>query len=244
MSVSPVLDLGPLRGRLVEGSPSAGNDSAKPPLLVVLLHGFGASGDDLVGLGTELGVPPGTVLVFPQAVHDLAALTGEPVYGDARAWWPVDFAARERALRTGGLHDLAQQVPDGLTEARDAVNGMLDAVTARFPAHRLVLGGFSQGAMLSLDTALRSARSLAGLVLLSGTIVAEDEWAPLLPARKDVPVFQSHGRQDPVLPFSVAERLAAVLKSSGYDVTFRPFQGPHTIAASTMDDLSTWLSAR
>jgi len=244
MLTSPVLDLGPLRGRLVEGSPSAGNDSAKPPLVVVLLHGFGASGDDLVGLAGELRAPAGTVFVFPQAIHDLAALTGEPMYAGARAWWPVDFAARERALRSGGLDDLARQVPDGLVAARDAVNGMLDDVTARFPAHRLVLGGFSQGAMLSLDTALRSSRVLAGLVLLSGTIIAEAEWTPLLPQRKNVPVFQSHGRQDAVLPFSVAERLASVLTSAGYDATFRPFQGPHTIASSTMDDLSTWLSAR
>ena len=244
MTVSPVIDLGPLRGRLVEPSPSVGNDSAKPPLTVVLLHGFGAGGDDLVGLAGELDVPPGTTFVFPQAVHDLAALTGEPMYGEARAWWPVDFAARERALRNGSLRDLAQQVPDGLVEARDAVNGMLDAVTARWPTHRLVLGGFSQGAMLSLDTALRSTRPLAGLVLLSGTIIAEHEWAPLLAARHNVPVFQSHGRQDAVLPFAVAEELSAKLKSAGYDATFQPFQGPHTIAASTMTDLSTWLSAR
>ena len=226
----------------MEGSPSAGNDSAKPPLLIVLLHGFGASGDDLVGLGTELGVPPGTVLVFPQAVHDLAALTGEPVYGDARAWWPVDFAARERALRTGGLHDLAQQVPDGLTEARDAVNGMLDAVTARFPAHRLVLGGFSQGAMLSLDTALRSARSLAGLVLLSGTIVAEDEWAPLLPARKDVPVFQSHGTEDPILPFPIAQALHHAFAEAELASTFLEFEGGHGIPPNVMRDLGVWLT--
>lgn len=238
----PLEDLGPLRARVIASADKHTEKTDGVPLAIVLMHGFGASGDDLVGLAGELDAPPGSVFLFPHAPHDLAELTGEPGYAGARAWWLVDFAARERAIREGTVRELSRQVPDGLAEARAAVGSMLDAARTRYPEHRVVLGGFSQGAMLTLDVALRDpARALAGLVLLSGTIIAEDEWTPLLAARKDVPVFQSHGRQDPILPFPVAERLHELLVAQGFRTAWAPFGGPHTIAASTMNGLNAWL---
>ena len=76
-----------------------------------------------------------------------------------------------------------------------------------FPGAKVVLGGFSQGAMLACDTALREGPKLAGLVVLSGTLVAEAEWAALFPTLRGTPVFQSHGTFDPLLPFQAAAML-------------------------------------
>ena len=65
------------------------------------------------------------------------------------------------------------------------------------PPDRVFLGGFSQGAMLACDTVLRSPRAFAGLLILSGSIIAQREWEERWPARKGLPVFQSHGTDDP-----------------------------------------------
>jgi phospholipase/carboxylesterase len=206
----------------------------------VLCHGFGAPGDDLVGLAAALRAPPGTSFVFPEAPLSLVP-PGLEFMGDSRAWWPIDVAAIERARERGEVRDLSRQVPKGIAEARSALVGMLEALEAAQPTARLVLGGFSQGAMLALDVALRHPeRPFAGVVLMSGTLLAEDEWTSRMPARKGLRVFQSHGEEDPLLPFFLAERLRDRLVEAGLEVTF---VGPHTIPDATMDKLGAWLRA-
>jgi phospholipase/carboxylesterase len=95
--------------------------------------------------------------------------------------------------------------------------------------------------MLACDTALHSTRPLAGLVLLSGTLVAESEWTPRLSARRGLPVFQSHGAQDPLLPFFAAERLRDLLSSAELAVEWVPFSGGHEIPFGVLRALSAFL---
>jgi phospholipase/carboxylesterase len=240
----PTLELGPLRARRVFVPRPAGvtgqNDGENEALTCVLCHGFGAPGDDLVGLAAGLRAPPGTAFVFPEA--PLALPVPEAYEPDGpRAWWLIDIAAIERARMRGEVRDLSKAVPIGLPEARAALVAMLDELQARYPASRLVLGGFSQGAMLALDVALHDPRPLAGLVLMSGTLVSEAEWTPRMPGRRGLPVFQSHGASDPLLPFSLAERLRDLLTGAGLDVTFDAFEEGHTIPLSTLARLRTWL---
>ena len=190
----------------------------------VFLHGFGAGGDDLVPLAEYFRAPPGTRWVFPAAPLELGGL-----YGDARAWWLIDLARLERDLMSGRASDRTAEVPEGLTEARAAMIAMLDDVRTTFGDAPLVLGGFSQGAMLSLDVALHTDRAIAGLVLMSGTLIAEREWAPRMASRKGTHVLQSHGQRDGLLPFAAAERLRDLMKGAGLDVTWVPFRGAHEI---------------
>jgi phospholipase/carboxylesterase len=66
---------------------------------------------------------------------------------------------------------------------------------------------------------------------MSGSIVAEDEWTPRLPSLKGMPVLQSHGRSDPVLPYATAKRLEGLLEGAGAAVRFIDFSGGHTITS-------------
>jgi phospholipase/carboxylesterase len=207
---------------------------AGPPdasVIAVVLHGFGAPGHDLVPLADELahsagpGAPP-TRYVFPEAPLELGG-----GYGDARAWWLLDLERLEADLRRGAPRERHDEVPDGLLAARTQVLRLLDQLEARFgaPGARLVLGGFSQGAMLALDVALHRARPPAGLLLMSGTLINAAEWQPLLPSLRGVPVLLSHGRGDPLLPYSAAETLRDLLTSAGAAVDWHPFVGGHEI---------------
>jgi phospholipase/carboxylesterase len=192
--------------------------------LVVLLHGFGAPGNDLVPLYRQLDVPHEVRFAFPEAPIDLSRDLG-PAYAGGRAWWLID----PRTLGQPG--DRSNVVPDGLVEARSALTAALDELGTSLGAatERTILGGFSQGAMLSLDVLLHAEHRFAGLVQMSGTLIALPEWQPRLGAVRGLPVLQSHGRGDPLLPFAAAERLRDLLRAAGADLDWVEFSGGHTI---------------
>jgi phospholipase/carboxylesterase len=209
------------------------------PVTAVLLHGFGAPGDDLVALGQYMRAP-NVRFVFPAAPIELGGL-----YGDSRAWWRLDLAKLEQDLRTGAMRDRRGEVPDGLTEARASLTALLDALKARFSLDetKLVLGGFSQGAMLALDVALHRAQPPAALLLMSGTLIAESEWKPLFPKLAGIPILQSHGRSDSLLPFMIAELLRDDLTAAGAKVTFIPFPGGHEIPPQVLVEATKLLTS-
>lgn len=228
--------IGPLRVRLCGGTDGDGGGDGP---LVVLLHGFGAPGDDLVPLWRVLSAPKRARFAFPAAP---IALTDPGFMGDARAWWEIDVMRLQIELMRGSIDRLVREVPEGITEARAALLETVSALETKLGAspERTYLGGFSQGAMLSCDTVLRTERPFAGLILLSGAPVAEPEWRPLMPARKGLKVFQSHGTHDPILPYAGAELLRDALSSAGLSVSFHGFRGQHEIPASALDALASW----
>jgi phospholipase/carboxylesterase len=232
---------GGLKVRLTGGTDREGGGSG--PLLV-LMHGFGAPGTDLVPLWRELDVPRELRFAFPEAPLALD-IPGLPDLGPEgpRAWWMIDVEKLEAALASGQTRDLTREVPEGLSAARQSALAMLDELGADLgvDGDHTLLGGFSQGAMLALDVALSTERPLAGLVLLSGTLLAEDLWLPRMATRAGLPVLQSHGRMDPLLPFSIAERLRDELVRAGLEVRFLPFNGAHEIAGGVLDELAAFV---
>lgn len=206
--------------------------------LVVLMHGFGAPADDLVVLGEMLQLPRETRFAFPAAPISLPMWTG------ARAWWMIDLARYEAILTGGDLRALSEDEPPGLAEVRTRIDAMLDELQGELAiaGSRIALGGFSQGAMLATDVALRSDRPLAGLVLLSGTFLCRSIWLERMAARRDLPVFQSHGQHDPLLPFTLAEDLRDALRAAGLAVDWLRFPGGHEIPPPVLAGASRFLS--
>jgi phospholipase/carboxylesterase len=229
-----VVELGGLRVRIAGGTDREG--AGEGPV-VVLLHGFGAPGDDLASLWRVLRAPAGTRFVFPEAPLSLAAL-GMP---GGRAWWTIDMARLQRTRTPEQALQMMAEVPPGLAAARENVLAMLEAMKAALKPSKLVIGGFSQGAMLSVDVALRSDLALAGVVVMSGALIAEPEWRPLVAKRKGLPILQSHGTRDPILPFLAGERLAELLKSAGLAHTWVPFPGEHAIPPGVVDAVGQFL---
>jgi phospholipase/carboxylesterase len=150
--------------------------------------------------------------------------------------------ARAEALARGP-RDLSDFVPEGLDEARVLLDREAETLQREEPGRPLVLGGFSQGAMLSCELALRSQRPLAGLVLFSGARIAGTQWKPLYERRRGLRVFVSHGRKDDDLSFSAAESFQADLSASGWEVSWCPFDGGHEIPLVVWRSFKRWLAS-
>ena len=229
-----VARLGSLQVRLVGGTDREGGGDGP---VVVLLHGFGAPGDDLVPLWRVMDVPREVRFVFPAAPHELSMGLGE-----SRAWWHLDTQKVEQALAQGVARDVSSERPEELDAALAAVDGMLAAVIDELRPSSLVLGGFSQGAMLSLGCALHTTRPLAGLILMSGALLDAYGWVPRMLARKGLPVLQSHGRADPLLSFEAAERLRDDLTGAGLEVTWIAHRGGHEIPPPVLDAAGAFIT--
>ena len=232
--------IGQLDCVVVEGQ----SHTETPELLVILCHGFGAGGDDLVPLGRELlrakpQLAASVRFVFPAAPLALEAIG----YHGSRAWWMLDVAELNAAIETGTFRDLSGQLPDGMPEASRVVSELVTRLQDEtgLPASRIVLGGFSQGAMVTTDVALRMPDAPAALCVLSGTLVCESVWTELASARGSLRVLQSHGRQDPILPYRAAEWLRDMLCGAGFDVDFVPFNGVHTIPLEALKKMAELL---
>jgi len=218
-----------------DGANRSGTPTAvSPTVAVVLCHGYGAPGHDLAGLAPEwiriLGEDASRVrFIFPAAPHDLAEL-GMP---GGRAWWPINMAQLAAAIeRSGDLGELHDQQPPGLDAARALLCEAIGAVQADMAGEqtRLVLGGFSQGAMLTMDTSLRGDIHPPDLLLqFSGTLICRPQWQAALPRLSKTFVYQTHGTLDSILPFASARRLHQLLLGAEISTEFHAFDGPHTI---------------
>lgn len=206
--------------------------TARTRVAVVLFHGFGAPGSDLVPIGHEVldatpSLAASVEFFFPEAPLSLG---GSPPY-DSRAWWMLDTQRLEEMMSGAAPRDMGNQTPSELADLRPRILQVLDWIASEcgITPEDLVLGGFSQGAMLATDVALNAGFTPAGLVAFSGTMLSERLWTSRAPERAGMRVLLSHGRRDPLLSFDSAERLSSMLSAAGARVRFVPFDGVHEI---------------
>ena len=218
--------------RVIQGDPEA-----SPSLVVILCHGYGAPGTDLVPLAAELAhlepsLASGARFLFPEAPISLGGMG----FYESRAWWHIDPQRFAAVAATGDYGAWIEAVPDGLDACRRRILALVEAQVAQtgLPMSRVVVGGFSQGAMLATDVALRMEEAPAMLAIFSGTLICHEAWKAHAHRRAGLPVFQTHGRQDAILPFSVATQLQELLTTSAMGVDFHPFEGGHTIDRSAL----------
>jgi phospholipase/carboxylesterase len=204
-------------------------DDERGGTAIVLLHGWGAGGRDLVPLAEELA--RGRSRFFVPA----APL----VEGTGRAWWHLD--ADRPAHAVDGVMPEGYQPRRQVGAARRAVQTILRTIRSRYAPDSLVLGGFSQGAMLSLDVALAADPPVDRVAALSGSLLADSLEGLRAPRAQRPPIFMSHGRMDGLLPFQGSERAKRTLEQRGFAVAWHPFDGGHEIPADVVEHLKTFV---
>jgi phospholipase/carboxylesterase len=139
------------------------------------------------------------------------------------------------------------ETPPELPAAREALEGCIDALERDHGVarERLIIGGFSQGGMLTTEAALFAARPFAGLAVMSGTLLSQARWREAAKASgPGVRALMSHGRADPLLPFEGAEALRQVLEGAGASIEWVPHNGQHEIPMVVLERLGAFARAR
>jgi phospholipase/carboxylesterase len=203
--------------RLLSGPSVPPKTGGAPKQLVVLLHGIGADGSDLISLAPYYhSVLPQAYIVSPHAPfpYDMAPF--------GYMWFSIGNLSLE--TRMNGVRAAAPLL-DAFLDAELARHGLRDA--------DLLLVGFSQGGMMALHVGLRRARSPAGIISHSGMLVADARFASEIKNRP--PVLLTHGAIDEVLPAACLPAAEAVLKAVAVPVEAHMIPGlAHGIDEATL----------
>lgn len=198
---------------------------------VVMLHGFGANAADLKPLSLELDPEGRRHWLFPEA----PVLLGEGPGGPSRAWFPRNRHDLELAYSGAYFRDLPSRNPPGLAEAAAEILALL--ASRKIDPSTTVFGGFSQGSMVALRTALATTPLPPGALLFSSALIAAEDTAREAAGHsmERLSFLQTHGTADPILPFAGARALYELLTQSGHRGRFLSFPGGHAIPAEVIE---------
>lgn len=188
--------------------------------VVVLLHGFGANAQDLFPLADYLDPAGDWTFVVPNAPLEVPIGPGWTGLG----WFPISLRDLEAGV------DFTQVRPPGIDKSREVVSSLI----FELEPERLVLGGFSQGAMIATEVALTQPEDISALFLYSGVMLDERGWTAKAAGLKGKKLVQSHGSADQVLAMSAGRRLFDMLKGAGVDGEFIAFPGGHEIPPAVL----------
>ena len=182
---------------------------------LILLHGYGAAGGDLVGLGEALSPAlPGVQVLAPEGPFNLV--------GSGRAWFV--------------------ESPGEAIESRGLLADLIDQLLAEgTPRGQIVVVGFSQGATMAIDIGLFH-ESIGCVGSLSGRPLSGVGWDGQLHHGTLPAFFLAHGHQDRTVAFADSEVLVEALEDAGASVTFYPFSGGHEIPDEVEARLTTFVA--
>lgn len=198
-------------------------DARNQPL-VIFLHGFGSNEEDLFGIKD--------------------ALPSTWTYLSARAPMPVDAQGFRWFTKTPGDGDY-DGMTDDLQSSATLIKAFVAKATVKYHTQpdRVFLVGFSQGAIMSYEVALRDPELVRGIAALSGSVLPVLK-AQLKPDERlgQLAIFIGHGTLDQALPYVSATRANEVLSGLGLKPQFHTYPGMnHTISAAEVQDLKAWL---
>jgi phospholipase/carboxylesterase len=199
--------------RYVLKVPSGKPDTAEMPL-VVLMHGRGADANDLADIAPMLDTPDGCRFLFPNASRQWEAAPGATFGFTWFDGWPPE--------------------PKTFAESRELVYEFLRMAVRKYPTPegKVIIAGFSQGALMALHIAFNTDVPIAGVVAMSGALHEADTGD--IAARKDLPVLIVHGTGDDVIPVLAAHRARRTLESHGVKPEYHEFAMGHFVTPESM----------
>ncbi len=214
----------------IQGIDTVCVESESADTAVVFFHGYGANMNDLFPLW-ELWHRDQFNWYFPNGILPL------PMgYYEGRSWFSIDIEGLERAMREGRHRDMAAYIPAELESTLKHLEAFLLDIMKKHK--KLILGGFSQGAMCASHLAMKDSFAVDGLILLSGNLLADGKFPK---SAKSIPFYMAHGTSDPVLGIEGAKALEKKLQGMNFQGKLSTFPGGHEIPQQVVKEVSTFL---
>ena len=200
---------------------------------VIWMHGLGASATDFAGMPQELDLRGLDAIRFIFPYAPTRAVTANNSYV-MPAWYDfLHFDFNQQGREDEGT----------IREAQGLIEQLIEQEVARGIApERIVIAGFSQGCVMTLQTGLRYPKKLGGLMCLSGYLALADKLAAeRSEASKDTPIFMVHGTADPVIPIEYSVKSRDFLLSLGYQIEWHDYFMQHSTCPKEIDHIGAWL---
>ena len=201
---------------------------------VIWLHGLGADANDFVPVVPMLGHDFGPVrFIFPNApMMPISANGGMAM----RAWF--DLVALDFLSNPDEFSE-----PPGMQDSVNAIQALVnEQIQQGIAAANIILVGFSQGAAIALLAGLSFDQSLAGIIALSGFLPMSAKVHGVFSTQnRQTPLLICHGRNDPVIPYLLAERTHAGLEKMGYNSSFHAYSMAHTVIPGELRQVGTFI---
>jgi len=211
---------------------------ARPQAAVIWLHGLGADGHDFEPVVPELRLPASKPVrfIFPNAPH-------RPVTINMGMRMPAWYDILHLGVQDDGRAVVGAEDEAGIRESQGAIEKLIALQQqSGIPARKIVLAGFSQGGAIVLQTALRHAERLAGVMALSTYLPLQSSLErERNPINDDLPVFMAHGAFDPMIPMARAVQSRDAMRSLGYPVQWREYPMPHSVCPQEIADIAAFL---
>ena len=198
---------------------------------VIWMHGLGADGNDFVPVVPELGLPEAHSVrfVFPNAPSMPVTINGGHVMP---AWYDITSVELDKRADEAGVRRSQSAISELIADQR----------AQGISAERIVLAGFSQGGVIALQTGLRHAEKLGGVMALSTYLACvESVGTEASPANRDIPIFMAHGSMDPVISIALAKLSKARLETHGYVIDWHEYGMPHSVCAEEIEAIGAFL---
>lgn len=199
---------------------------------VIWLHGLGADGNDFVPVIPELGLTKTMSLrfVFPNAPMRAVTINNGYIM---RAWYDIVSMNINSHADQAGIEQSVQQL-------QQLIENEINLGT---PSEKIILAGFSQGALIALTTGLSYAKRLGGIMALSGYLPnPDDALQNASAANKNIPIFLGHGTDDTIVPFFLGEQLHRAMQKNGAQVSWHSYQMGHSVCMEEIKDIAEWLT--
>jgi phospholipase/carboxylesterase len=203
-----------------------------PQHSIIWLHGLGADGGDFVPLAEEMNLPLAVRYIFPHAPMQPVTINGGYVM---RSWYDIVAPGID-----------AQQDAPGIRASQAELEKLIAQEKQRGVApENIFLAGFSQGGVIALQTGLRHAERLGGILALSTYLpLAETLADEASECAKDIPIFMAHGHSDQVIPYGTGKVSAEKLSAQGYPLEWHEYAMAHSVCMEEVQDIADWLTRR
>ena len=197
---------------------------------VIWLHGLGADGHDFEPIVNELTLSQNIRFIFPHAPSIPVSINNGMVMP---AWYDIRLPQIDEA-----------QDADGIKKSQQSLLALIEREIERgVKNENIILAGFSQGGAVTLHTALRYEKSLAGIMALSTYLpLAETVESEISNENKNTSIFLAHGAHDTVVPYQLAIETQATLNQLSYSIELKKYEMEHSVCPEEINDISDWIN--